>query len=231
MFLVDLGLMTYNEAWNIQLKINEAVRQNKLPDVLLLVEHPPVLTVGRDGKENNLLFPPEYFSNLSVEVFNVDRGGDVTYHGPGQLVGYPILDLKARGRDLLQYIRTLEKSVINLLAQYDIQAGTIPGLTGVWAGNEKICAIGVGARAWVTKHGFALNVNTNLEHFSWIVPCGLRNKGVTSMEKLLGHYLDFSEVKNRYAEVFAETFRVSPENIHPCKLKDLLEQVNEKSDD
>ncbi|HEV3310450.1 MAG TPA: lipoyl(octanoyl) transferase LipB [Chloroflexota bacterium] len=174
-----LGRVPYQEAWDLQRSL--AVRRvaDEIPDTLLLLEHPHTFTIGRTGDPANILIAGDQLAALGAEVFDIDRGGDVTYHGPGQLVGYPIMLVEDR-RDLLQYIRNLEESIILALADFGIQGGGIPGLSGVWIGNDKIAAIGV-KMGRVTSHGFALNVTTDLSYFGHIVPCGIRGRGVTSM--------------------------------------------------
>lgn len=214
MLVVDLGRLSYKEAWKLQLIIHDAKKSGLLnEDVLLFVEHPNVITMGSSGREENLLLSKEELLKKGVEFYKVDRGGDITYHGPGQLVGYPIIDLSRRNKDLLLYVRSLEKSVVEVLAKYNIKASTKKDLTGVWVGNEKICAVGVGARSWITKHGFALNVNVDLDCFSWIIPCGIRGFSVTSMERLLLKKPDFDEVKDSYVKAFSEIFNVQVNSI------------------
>lgn len=184
---VWLGRMAYRPAWELQRRVAAAVQQGSLPDTVLWVEHEPVYTVGRAarGSLGNLLWDRERLGREGIELYEVDRGGDITYHGPGQLVGYPIVDLNRRGRDLHRYLRDLEESLIRALAAgYGIAARRLPPHTGVWVGEEKIAAIGVKAAHWVTQHGFALNVCPDLRHFAGIVPCGIRDKGVTSLERL-----------------------------------------------
>ncbi|MBS3969804.1 MAG: lipoyl(octanoyl) transferase LipB [Clostridia bacterium] len=225
MLVVDLGTMPYENVWQLQLKINEAVRSNEMEDVLLLVVHPPVLTIGRNGKDNNLLINENEAKRMGIGIHRVDRGGDITYHGPGQLVGYPIMDLKRRNKDLLSYLRSMESSIINLLLLYGIKGEVKSGLPGVWVDNDKICAVGVGARAWVTKHGFALNINVDLAHFSWIIPCGLKDKGVTSMTKLLNRHISFNGVKASYLHTFSEAFKVKPVPISMEALQTKLERA------
>jgi lipoyl(octanoyl) transferase len=181
-------------------------------DVLLLLEHPPVITLGRAAKEANIVAPRELLQQKGVELFETNRGGDVTYHGPGQLVGYPILDLKPDRQDVHRYVRDLEEVLIRTLADFGITAGRVQGWTGVWLGQKgdpsarKIAAIGVHISRWVTTHGFALNVSTELDHFNLIVPCGIREAGVTSMERELGRPPVPSEVQAAVARHFGEIF-------------------------
>jgi lipoyl(octanoyl) transferase len=187
----DLGRLSYTDALAVQQDLVAQRKQNLAPDTLLLVEHPHVVTLGRNGNTANLLsVPPE------VEIHHTNRGGDVTYHGPGQLVGYPIIDLAARGRrDAAAYMRSLEEALIAAIAPFGIAGTRICGLTGVWVGDNKIAALGVHLSRWVTSHGFALNVNTDLGWFDTIVPCGIRDHGVTSMARELGHEVSMDDVK------------------------------------
>jgi lipoyl(octanoyl) transferase len=181
---------------------------DRIADVLLLLQHPHVLTLGvrGDGGRLHILAPPDLLASRGVDVFETGRGGDVTYHGPGQLVGYPIINLKPDRCDVHRYVRDLEEVLIRTAADYGIGARRIDGLTGAWVGDEKLAAIGVRIARWVTSHGFALNVTTDLEHFKLIVPCGIADRGVTSLERLLGHAVDIDEVAGRLVEHFASVF-------------------------
>ncbi|PSR23140.1 MAG: lipoyl(octanoyl) transferase [Sulfobacillus acidophilus] len=211
--LVHLGRMPYQEAWDLQRRVGAGVQAGELPQTVLLVEHPPVYTVGRGARGSlaNLLWDDEKRSREGIDLYMVDRGGDITYHGPGQLVGYPILDLREHGRDLHLYLRLLEESLIRALSHFDIDAGRLAGHTGVWVGDEKVAAIGVKATEWITQHGFALNVDPNLDHFTGIVPCGISEKGVTSMSRLLKRSVSLAEVmpwvQGALAEVFGFSYR------------------------
>ena len=180
-----LGRLDYAAALALQKRLAAERQAGAIPDQLLLVEHPHVITLGRNGREENLLAHPEILSRAGISFYHTDRGGDITYHGPGQLVGYPIIDLRCWKRDVGAYMRAIEQALIDTLADYGIAAGRIPKLTGVWVGERKIAAIGVHISRWVTSHGFALNVSTDLSYFHYIVPCGL-TKPVTSMAQLLG---------------------------------------------
>jgi lipoyl(octanoyl) transferase len=196
----DLGVMSYADAWAVQQDLVAQRKQGIAPDTLLLVEHPHVFTLGRNGREENILRIPE-----GTEVHRINRGGDVTYHGPGQLVGYPIVDLAAMGRrDVAWYMRTLEEALIVTVGHFGIPAGRIGGCAGVWVGNNKIAAMGVHLSRWVTCHGFALNVNPDLAWFDCIIPCGIRNRGVTSMERELGRAVVFSDVKEAVVDAVRE---------------------------
>ncbi|MBI4197652.1 MAG: lipoyl(octanoyl) transferase LipB [Chloroflexi bacterium] len=190
--------MDYQEAWNMQRALAREVTEGRRGGTLLLLEHPSTYTLGRRSKEEHLLLPRVALEALGARVVEVDRGGEATFHGPGQLVGYPILDLGAWGGPL-RYVRALEGALIATLAEYRVTAGRIEGLTGVWVGGEKIAAIGVRVSQGVTTHGFALNVATDLGWFQHIVPCGIRDRGVTSMQRVLGRAPSLGEV----AEVVA----------------------------
>ncbi len=181
--VLDLGRLDYANALAWQQRLVAQRKQGLVDDHLLLVEHPHVITLGRNGHKENLLAGDEILSRAGIAFFPTDRGGDVTYHGPGQLVGYPILDLREWKRDVGAYVRAIEQTIIDTLADYGIAAGRIPKLTGVWVGERKIAAIGVHISRWVTSHGFALNVATDLTYFQYIIPCGL-TKPVTSMAAL-----------------------------------------------
>ncbi len=211
----QLGLMPYAEAWALQDRLVQERSEERAPDRLLLVEHPHTYTLGSAGHEQYVLLNEAERQARGITLFHIDRGGDVTYHGPGQLVGYPIVKLERSSErlrlDVLGYLRKLETVIIRTLADYGIEGYPIPGLTGVWVdtprGEEKICAIGVKINVKaVTKHGFALNVNTDLSYFEGIIPCGIRDKGVTSMAALLGHPLDMGEVAGRVINHFGEVF-------------------------
>lgn len=179
-----LGRVEYEAAWDLQRRLSGSRAAGEIADTLLLLEHPPTYTLGRTGKESNLLLSRDDLAGLGAAVFHVDRGGDVTYHGPGQLVGYPIMLIEDR-HDLLGYIRQLEEVIIRTLADFGIKSGRIVGLSGVWIGSEKVAAIGV-KMGRVTSHGFALNVSTDMTYFEHIIPCGIGDKGVTSVAKQLG---------------------------------------------
>jgi lipoyl(octanoyl) transferase len=215
--VLSLGRVEYEDGLALQKAVGEARAKGERPDTLLLLEHPPVLTLGRGAKPANLLASPELLARRGVEVFETNRGGDITYHGPGQLVGYPILKLEAPRQDVRRYVRDLEEAVIRTLAEYGITATRIPKWTGVWVGDEalgtarKIAAIGVHLSRWQTSHGFALNVNTELSHFELIVPCGIREAGVTSMQAQLGRAVDVAEVEAKLARHFRDIFEAEPD--------------------
>lgn len=215
----DLGLIEYKEAWSYQEKQFEKVTQAKLnklddPNYLLFCEHPHVFTLGKSGDEQNFLIKDELLKQIKATYFQTNRGGDITYHGPGQLVGYPIIDLEKFNIPLRNYIYKLEESIIKTIAEFGIIGHHYDGATGVWLDidtphlTRKISAIGVKASRFITMHGFALNVNTNLNYFEYINPCGFTDKGVTSMEKELGKKLDFNEVKEIAKRKISEVFEM-----------------------
>jgi lipoyl(octanoyl) transferase len=202
--VTELGCVGYREALAVQSELVERRKAGVAGDQLLLLEHPPVITMGRNGHVENLLASEESLARAGVAFHHTDRGGDVTYHGPGQLVAWPVLDLKDWKRDVGAYVRALEQSVIDTLAESGVEAERIAGLTGVWVGGAKICAIGVHLSRWVTSHGLALNVATDLSHFQLIVPCGL-TRPVTSLSAL-GCRAPLNEVRSRFAVHFARVF-------------------------
>ena len=204
----QLGLVAYGDALELQKQFVEQRRAGEIPDQLLLLEHPPVITLGvrTRNDRSHVVATPEALEEAGVEVFETGRGGDVTYHGPGQLVGYPILDLKPDRCDVHRYVRDLEEVLIRAVAGFGIVSHRVPGLTGTWVGNEKLAAIGVRIARWVTSHGFALNVSTNLAHFGLIIPCGITDKGVTSIEVLSRSPIAMKDVEAAVAEAFSVVF-------------------------
>lgn len=217
----DLGLMEYKAAWDLQEKLlheNVAVKSDSNSNsadtthYLLFTEHPPVYTLGKSGNKSNVLMSDEELAANNISFFHINRGGDITFHGPGQIVGYPILDLEKLYTDIGRYLRELEEVIILTLAEYGIAGERSKGETGVWVdatipGKErKICAMGVRCSRWVTMHGFALNVNTNLSYFNNIIPCGIVNKQVTSIERELGRKVDMEEVKEKLKNNFEKVF-------------------------
>lgn len=199
-----LGRVAYGEALELQKSLEADVIAERRRDYLLLLEHPHVFTIGRRAKENGVLASPEILKAIGAEVFEINRGGKVTYHGIGQLVGYPIINLSSFREDVHLYVRNLEEVLIRVLADYGIESRRIEGLTGVHTAEGKVAAIGVHIKRWVTTHGFALNVNTDLGYFNWIIAC--EGEPVTSMERLLGREVDLEEVENRIIERFKEVF-------------------------
>ena len=211
LWVVTAGLLPYAEALDLQREIAAARIAGTIPhDVLLLCEHPPVVTIGRSAKPANMLCTPALLASRGVEFHEAERGGDVTFHGPGQLVGYPIVDLKRHKQDLHWYLRQVEEALIVGLDDLGIVAERHPGLTGVWTEGRKIASIGVHARDWVTWHGFALNVSTDLSFFDLIVPCGIDGVVMTSVARELGDAPDASTVERTIAAAFAEVFRLTP---------------------
>jgi lipoyl(octanoyl) transferase len=203
-----LGLVDYQAALDLQKDLVEQRKQGLIPDQLLLLEHPHVITLGarNHNARSNVLETPESLARQGVALFETGRGGDVTYHGPGQLVGYPILELPKDRRDVHRYVRDLEEVLIQAVSDFGVTAGRIRGLTGIWVGDEKLAAIGVRISRWVTSHGFALNVSTDLSRFGLIVPCGITGKGVTSLERVLGRQIPMDEVATAVAGRFEAAF-------------------------
>ena len=225
---IHLGLKDYKETWDFQEEIfsntvNQKIANRKLPqdqqvdtqNHLIFCYHPHVYTLGKSGDQNHLLANEEFLKQKEASFYKINRGGDITYHGPGQIVGYPILDLDHFFTDIHKYLRFLEEAVILTLKEYGITAGRIDGLTGVWldweneAKARKICALGVKSSRWVTMHGFAFNVNTNLEYFNYIVPCGIQDKAVTSLAKELGHEIEMQEVESTLKKNLETVFEMT----------------------
>jgi lipoate-protein ligase B len=217
MWLVDCGRLPYGDAWTLQRALLAARQDDAVPDVILMVEHPPVVTVGRAGRTSNILVPRDLLDARGIDVHHVERGGDVTYHGPGQLVGYPIVNLRALNEDVVRYVRLLEAMLIQAVAGWGVAGERRRGFPGVWVGGAKIAAIGVAVKRKVTMHGFALNVEPDLSHFELINPCGL-GMPVTSLARLLGRSVPIGEVRPVVARTFAEMFEVTHE---PVALDDL----------
>ncbi|HEX2923831.1 MAG TPA: lipoyl(octanoyl) transferase LipB, partial [Chloroflexota bacterium] len=215
---LPLGLVEYGEAFRLQRAIAAARASGEFPDTLITLEHPPVLTLGRRAKQSNIVVPESMLRAEGVSVYNSTRGGDVTYHGPGQLVGYPILGIRALGLGASAYVHSLETAIIDLLAHFGIQGRQDPHYIGVWVGDEKVSAIGVAISGGVTTHGFALNVNPNMAHFRLINPCGITDKGVTSMARLLGRPITVSEVRPVMVESLAKVFGLKMEIADPARL-------------
>lgn len=226
---LDIGVKDYKEAWdfqaslfdkivNLKIENRKASPENQRPtdNFVILCEHPHVFTLGKTGNQNNLLLKQENFNQVNASFYHINRGGDITYHGPGQLVVYPILDLENFFTDIHRYMRMLEEAVIETLKTFGVEAGRIPGLTGVWldadskARARKICALGVKTSRWVTMHGLALNVNTDLRYFDYIIPCGISDKAVTSLQKELGMMLDMNAIKTTLKEKITGLFEMEP---------------------
>ena len=205
--VLHLGRCDYKKAWDIQYDILEKRQKNEIGDTLILVEHPPVITMGRHAVESNIVVPEKYLNDNGIGLYHIERGGDVTYHGFGQIVGYPIVSLRGKGIGIREFVEKLENTFITLLKEkYDIDSGINPEFPGVWVGSNKITAIGLAVKRGVTMHGFAFNVNTNLEHFKLIVPCGISGKGVTSLEKLTGSSIEFDYANKMVLDYFCKTF-------------------------
>lgn len=210
-----LGLISYGEALALQKRLVEERRRNEISDQLLLLQHPHVITLGTASHQENILVSEDERNLLGIELFETGRGGDVTYHGPGQLVGYPILDLKPDRQDLHRYVRDIEEALIIALENFGLNGSRKQGLTGVWLGDEKVAAIGVRVSSgWITSHGFALNVTTDLAFFDSIIPCGIRDHGVTSMARALQHDVAMHDVEIEVARAFAETFSATETITH-----------------
>lgn len=230
----DLGVIAYGEAWDMQENLlgenvriksmaRETGRQALTTDYFLVCQHPPVYTLGKSGKIEHVLISKERMEEEGIEFYNTNRGGDITFHGPGQIVGYPILDLEYHGTDIGKYLRNVEEVIIRTLSHYGIIAERSPGETGVWIDSSipgkarKICAIGVRCSRWITMHGFALNVNTDLSYFNNIIPCGILHKQVTSLKKELGREIAPEEVMNRLRICFEEVFAAELETMPAVK--------------
>ena len=210
---INLGRTRYADAWDMQKKIFAARLAHRVPDVLLLTEHEPVYTLGKGADGNHLLAGDRELQEKGIDVFAIDRGGDVTFHGPGQLVGYPILDLNEHYLDIHRYLRDIEEVLIRTAKDFTIKGDRSEGYTGVWVRNDKLAAIGVKVSRWITMHGFALNVNTDLSYFDRIIPCGIFHKGVTSLRALKGRDVPISEVENAVVRNFESVFSVASQSM------------------
>jgi lipoate-protein ligase B len=201
-----LGVIDYGEAYHRQRELIRQRLDGEIEDTLLLLEHPPTITIGKSGRLENVLVSQEQLTKEGISLFFTDRGGDVTYHGPGQLVAYPIIDLRNRGRDIHRYVNELEEVIIRTLADFSIATSRDGGHAGVWVKNAEIAAIGLSVKRWITMHGIALNVNSNLEYFGLINPCGFTDRTATSMARLLGRELAMQEVSQRLVAHFSDVF-------------------------
>ena len=220
-----LGVVDYQKALELQLYLLEKRIKQEIDDVLLLLQHPPTFTVGRNKKAEHLLIAPGELSKRGIHFEVISRGGDITYHGPGQLVGYPILDLNKLNRDVHKYLRNLEETIILALQDFDIMAERKKGLAGVWVSEKKIASIGVGIKRWITYHGFALNVNTDLSYFQMIVPCGIEGLSVTSMKELTGQKgdLDITKVETSVINAFSKVFNQRLDGIFSHTLEEAFD--------
>ena len=223
LYYINIGVIPYTEAWELQKNIFEKRKEGKLSDVLLLLEHPHTYTLGKVAKREHLLLTDEQLVEREISVFDIDRGGDITYHGPGQIVGYPIISLNEWNKDSHKYLRMLEQTLIDVLGEYEIIAGRKEQLTGAWVKERKIAAIGIKISSWITMHGFALNVNTDLELFNGIVPCGIRDKDVTSMSLETGGVVSIQKVKDSLISKFFANFAY--DNYIEMSLAELKEKL------
>jgi lipoyl(octanoyl) transferase len=231
--IIDLGLIGYAEAYALQKRVVAARKADAIEDVLLLCEHPPVITLGRSGKRENLLASEQVLRQKGVEFHATNRGGDITYHGPGQIVAYPILNLGEIRRDVVWYVRMLEEAMIRATAEFGITTERVAGKTGIWVKSgeteEKLGAIGVHISRWVTSHGLAYNVSTDLRYFDLIVPCGIADRKATSLEKLLGRSLDLKKVERRLAKHLGEVFGREMKEAAREELLEKLEHVEQQA--
>lgn len=231
LLITDLGLLSWSDAYALQQRLVAARKAGAIDDVLVFCEHPHVLTLGRNASQKNLLASEHVLRQKNVELRETNRGGDITYHGPGQIVGYPILNLGLIRRDVHWYVRTLEEAMIRASADFGIAAYRIPGKTGIWvqpSGNtpeEKLAAIGVHISRWVTSHGFAYNVSTDLRYFDLIIPCGIADRKATSLEKLLHRNVSLDEVRPRLAHHLSELFSLTPKEVSARQLLATLDAV------
>ncbi len=225
--LIDIGKTEYSYAWDLQKSLLDLRNEGKIPDVILFTEHHHTYTIGKSGGDDHLLASEDELRSKGIALFKIDRGGDITYHGPGQIVCYPIIDLKNHYLDVHRYLRDLEEVVIRALKRYSIEAHREPDYTGVWVGSEKICAIGVKVSHWVTMHGFAFNINTDLSYFGRIIPCGIFHMGVTSLSQVLDRGVTLSEVKHILTEELAGVFETE---IEPTSLEQFMERYHLEPD-
>jgi lipoyl(octanoyl) transferase len=207
--LLRFQIEPYAKIWNLQKELQQKVINERDTSFLILTQHPAVITIGKSGTYQNLLLSREQLKKQNIQFFETDRGGDITFHGPGQLVGYPILNLERFKKDIHWYLRQLEQSIIETLEEFGLQPARINHLTGVWINNKKICAIGIKTTRWVTMHGFALNITTDLKAFQTIIPCGIQDKGITSLTELLGNNIPMEEVITIFLQKFSNVFGVT----------------------
>lgn len=228
---IDLHRQPYQPVWDFQRRLQRLRIEQKIPDTLIFVEHKPVYTIGKNGSDLHVIASGQFLQNQGIEVIHVDRGGDATYHGPGQLVGYPIFDLHQHKQSVSFYMRQLEEVFIDALKNWNLEGSRTDGYTGVWIGDEKITALGVRISRWVTMHGFAFNVNTNLEHYRGIIPCGIFHRGVTSLEKQFGRPLEIPKVKEVVLDSFKKVFgftevKIEKVNLETLKIEEVLPEAS-----
>lgn len=204
--LIETGVSDYHQMWDLQKDLFNQVMEKRNKNFLILTEHHPVITIGKTGSFKNLTASQDYLKSNGIDVIEIDRGGDITFHGPGQIIGYPILNLALFRKDVHWYLRNLEETIIHTLNYFNLQAIRLPGLTGVWINENKICAIGVKVTRWVTMHGFALNVSTDLNYFNHIIPCGIKDRGITSLSKEVGNIVEVKDVINTLSRSFEKVF-------------------------
>ena len=204
--ILDSPCKDYKEVWELQKLVHQKRVENKISDTLILVEHNPVITMGKSGKKDNLLIPTKLLKEKGIEFYNIERGGDVTYHGPGQLVGYPIFNIRDGLTGIKPFIEKIEDVIIATLDEFNIKGEKKEKLIGVWTKEGKICSIGIAVKQWISFHGFALNVNTDLSHFDYIVPCGLKDVAMTSMQKILHRTIPLDDVKDSIIKNFGRLF-------------------------
>lgn len=228
LWFCDCGIIPYADAWELQKRLFTERKCEQIPDIFLLLEHPHTYTLGKVASKNNLLASDEYLKSAGIDVFEIDRGGDITYHGPGQIVGYPIIDLALWEKDSHKYLRALEEVIISTISFFGIKGERNPAYTGVWVEDRKIAAIGIKISSWITMHGFALNVNTELNMFNGIIPCGITDKSVTSIQKETGKKTELlsvkAELKKNFYELFGytEVEEISPEHL----IEEFLSKAN-----
>lgn len=220
----NIGLTQFDDAWKLQKAIHLYKQKNRSEDIILTTEHSPVYTLGKSGDRNHLLLKEEQLKANKISYYEIDRGGDITYHGPGQLVLYPIFDLNNYYKDIHRFMRDLEEAIILTLAQYGIKGHREEEFTGVWVGNEKICAIGIKVSHWITMHGLAFNINNDLSYFDNIIPCGIFHKGVTSIKNIIGHETDFNNASEILLNNLASIFKIKIRNVSKEELNNLISE-------
>jgi lipoic acid synthetase len=209
--VLNLGVVDYGKAYVLQRRLHNLRKEGKIDDILILLEHKPVVTIGRRGRKDNILVSEETLQDRGIRVFEIDRGGDVTLHCPGQLIGYPIIDLQFQGKNIHRYLSNLEEVIIRSLKVYEVDTQRIKNYTGVWVGGKKIASIGIGVKGWVTFHGFSLNINCDLSYFSLIRPCGFEGRMMTSLSEILGKAIEPGGVRCHLIEQFGEVFNLQME--------------------